>query len=109
MIDKILVKIGLTQKEAKLYITSLRLGSQSASVLAKYADINRTTVYDIFDGLIKKGLATKIDKGTAVYFQVLDPKNLLNYLERDKTEYIRRIEKEKKEIEEILPAIQSIE
>ena len=109
MIDKILVKIGLTQKEAKLYIASLRLGSQTASVLAKYAGINRTTVYDIFEGLIKKGLATKIDKGAAVYFQVLDPKNLISYLERDKNEYIRKIEKEKQEVEDILPAIQSIE
>jgi sugar-specific transcriptional regulator TrmB len=109
MIDQILVKIGLTEKEAKIYVTCLRLGSQTATNIAKYAGINRTTVYDIFESLIKKGLATKIDKGTAVYFQVLDPKNLISYLERDKNEYIRKIEKEKQEVEEILPAIQSIE
>jgi sugar-specific transcriptional regulator TrmB len=87
----------------------LRLGSQTASNIAKYSGINRATVYDVFDGLIRKGLATKIDKGTAVYFQVTDPKNLIQYLERDKNEYIRKIEKEKDALEGILPAIQSIE
>ncbi len=109
MIEKVLTDIGLSTKEARLYLTCLRLGSQTASVIAKYSGVNRTTVYDIFEGLIKKGLATKIDKGTAVYFQVLDPKNLMNYLDRDKNEYLRKIEKQKQEIQEILPAIQSIE
>jgi len=109
MIDKVLIKIGLSDKEARLYLTCLRLGSQTASVIAKYSGINRTTVYDIFDSLIKKGLATKTDKGSAVYFQVLDPKNLISYLERDKNEYLRKIEKQKKEVEDILPAILSVE
>jgi sugar-specific transcriptional regulator TrmB len=109
MIEKALTDIGLSNKEARLYLACLRLGSQTASGIARYAGLNRTTVYDLFDGLIKKGLATKIDKGAAVYFQVLDPKNLISYLEREKTEYARKIEKKKQEIEEILPAIQSIE
>jgi len=109
MIEKILEKIGLSNKEVTVYLASLHLGSQPASTIAKTTGIKRTTIYDIFDGLIKKGLASKIDKGAAVYFQVLDPKNLINYLERDKNEYIRKIEKEKQEINEILPALQSLE
>jgi len=109
MIEKILEKIGLSPKEIKVFLVSLRLGSQPAPVVAKYTEIKRTTVYDIFEGLIKKGLASKIDKGVAVYFQVLDPQNLISYLERDKNEYIRKIEKEKDEIKEILPALKSLE
>jgi sugar-specific transcriptional regulator TrmB len=108
-IDRVLQKIGLSQKEATVYLTTLRLGSQTAMNIAKYSGLNRTTVYDIFDGLIKKGLATKIDKGAAIYFQVTDPKNLIQYLEREKNDFIRQIEKEKEEVSEILPAIQSIE
>jgi len=109
MLDNILAKIGLSPKEIKIYLTSLRLGSQPASVIAKYTEINRPTIYDIFEGLIKKGLATKTTKGTVAYFQVLDPNNLLNYLERDKNEYSRKIEKQKKEVEEIIPALKSLE
>lgn len=109
IIDQVLQKIGLSKKEASLYIASLRLGSQTASIIARHSGINRATVYDIFEALINKGLASKLDRGSAIYFQVSDPKNLLQYLERDKNEYIRKIEKEKQILEEILPAIQSIE
>lgn len=109
MIEEILKKIGLSEKEIKVYLVALRLGSQPASVIAKHSQISRPTVYDIFAQLIKKGLASKIDKGAATFFQILDPKNLLNYLERDKNEYIRKIEKQKESLNEILPAIKSIE
>jgi sugar-specific transcriptional regulator TrmB len=109
MIEELLKKIGLSDKEIKVYLVTLRLGSQPASVIAKHSQINRATVYDIFAQLIKKGLASKIDKGAAIYFQILDPNNLINYLERDKNEYIRKIEKEKNELAEILPAIKSLE
>lgn len=109
MLEKILQKIGLSPKEVTVYLASLRLGSQPASVIANSTNIKRTTIYDIFETLIKKGLATKIDKGAAIYFQVLDPQNLINYLDRDKNEYIRKIEKEKEEIQEVLPVLKSLE
>lgn len=108
-ISKILSKIGLSDKEITIYLISLRLGSQPASILSKQTGINRTTIYNIFESLIKKGLASKIDKGAATYFQVLDPSNLMSYLERNKNEYIREIDKQKKEVEEILPTIKSLE
>lgn len=108
-IDEVLQKIGLSKKEATIYLATLRLGSQTASTIARYSGINRATVYDIFENLINKGLASKLDRGVATYFQVADPKNLIQYLERDKNEYIRKIEKEKQVLTEILPAIQSIE
>lgn len=109
MLEKILQKIGLSPKEVTVYLASLRLGSQPASVIANSTNIKRTTIYDIFETLIKKGLATKIDKGAAIYFQVLDPQNLINYLDRDKNEYIRKVEKEKEEIKEVLPVLKSLE
>lgn len=109
MLEAKLIKIGLSKKEAVVYITCLRLGSQPASVIAKYSDINRATVHNIFEKLIKKGLATKIIKGSTTYFQVLDPENLINYLERNKNELIQKIEKQKNEIKEFLPAIKSLE
>lgn len=109
MLTNLLLKIGLSDKETKVYLTSLRFGSQPISVIAEHSNINRTTVYDIFESLIKKGLASKTDKGKATYFQVLDPKNLISYLEREKNEAVRRIDKQKKEVEELLPALKSLE
>ena len=48
MIEKILEKIGLSNKEVTVYLASLHLGSQPASTIAKTTGIKRTTIYDIF-------------------------------------------------------------
>lgn len=109
MIENVLQKIGLSEKEVKVYVTSLRFGSQPISVIARYAAINRTTAYDIFEGLIKKGLASKVNKKKATYFQVLDPENLLRYLDRECEEFGRKIERDKKMLEELIPVLKSLE
>ena len=109
MIEEKLRKIGLHPKEVSVYLTSLRLGSQTISVIANRSNIQRTTAYDIFKSLIKKGLASRSERAGVAYFQVLDPNNLVNYLEREKNEYVRKITKEQAEIAEIIPALKSLE
>jgi len=109
MILETLRKIGFTEKEAKVYIQLIRLGPQPVSTIAAKAEINRTTTYDIISTLTKKGLISSIKKGSITYFKALDPKELLNYLEREKSEEIRKIEKQQKEITALLPALISLE
>ena len=109
MIIETLRKIGFTEKEAKVYMQLIRLGDQPDSTIAEKAEINRTTTYDIITTLTKKGLISSIRKGSATYFKALDPKNLLNYLEREKVEQSKKIEKQQKEIEALLPALISLE
>lgn len=109
MIIETLRKIGFSEKEAKVYTQLIRLGAQPVSVIAQRAEINRTTTYDIISTLTKKGLISSIKKGSATYFKALDPKNLLNYLEREKVEQTKKIEKQQKEITALLPALISLE
>lgn len=109
MIEAKLRKIGLQPKEISVYLTSLRIGPQPIAIIANRSNIHRTTVYDVFKNLIRKGLASKTAKGATTYFQVLDPQNLVNYLEREKNEFIRKIKKEQEEITEIIPALKSLE
>jgi len=104
-----LKKIGFSEKEALVYTQLIRLGAQPASVIADRAEINRTTTYDIIESLTKKGLISSIKKDGITYFKALDPKELLNYLEREKIEFIKDIEREQKEMEELLPALISLE
>ena len=106
---KALQDIGLNEKEIHIYLTSLRWGSQPASVIAKHTQIARPTVYDTFRLLIQKGLASKTERRSTTYFQVLDPKNLIRYLEREQQEKIRQLEKQKSQIEAILPELESLE
>lgn len=109
MLEKKLLSIGLSEKEIQVYLNSLKFGYQPASVIAAHTGLNRTTIYDIFEQLIKKGLANKMKKGSTSYFQVMDPKNLLSYLEREKNEKVRAIERQKEDISLIIPALQSLQ
>lgn len=109
MILEKLKKIGFSEKEALVYTHLIRLGAQPASTIAERAEINRTTTYDIIDSLTKKGLISSIKKGGSTYFKALDPKELFNYLEREKIEHVKKLEKQQSEIEELLPALISLE
>ncbi len=109
MILEKLKKIGFSEKEALVYTHLIRLGAQPASTIAKRAEINRTTTYDIIETLTKRGLVSSTKKGGATYFRALPPKELINYLEREKIEHTKKLEKQQKEMEELLPALMSLE
>ncbi len=109
MIVESLQKMGLSQKESIIYIHLIRFGAQSASSLAKASDINRTNIYDIIKSLAKKGLVASIKHQNFTHFKAIDPRNLIDYLEREKRELVKKIEKQKQQIEKILPALISLE
>lgn len=51
-----LSEIGLTEKEAVLYLASLQLGPGTVLQLAKASKLKRTTIYSVIESLISKGL-----------------------------------------------------
>jgi HTH-type transcriptional regulator, sugar sensing transcriptional regulator len=51
-----LVSLGLTSKEASVYIALLELGRSTVSVISRKAQVNRATGYVILDSLVAKGL-----------------------------------------------------
>ena len=58
---------------------------------------------------MQRGLISKYKKGASTFFNALDPKHLLNYLERDKEEKIKEIEKQKSKVSELLPQLISLQ
>lgn len=109
IIKKTLSRIGLSEKEITIYLECLRLGPQGASNIARHTKISRATVYDIFNLLIKKGLANKRDHKGTTTFEVLDPEHLLDHLEREKEAFIAEKNREKRDIADIIPVLKSIE
>ena len=85
---KTLHNVGLNPKEANIYLTCIRIGEQPASVISRLTKIKRTTVYDTLNSLIKKGIAHKIDNGGTTYFSVLNPNDLVKYIESEKKEIL---------------------
>ncbi|MDQ5893542.1 MAG: HTH-type transcriptional regulator, sugar sensing transcriptional regulator [Patescibacteria group bacterium] len=89
--------IGLSDKEAKVYLASLKLGEASVSDIADEATIKRPTTYIILDELRKKGLIIKIPHAKKALFQAKTPDELYEQTVSN----INRFEK-------VLPKLRSI-
>ncbi|PIQ78344.1 hypothetical protein COV82_01105 [Candidatus Peregrinibacteria bacterium CG11_big_fil_rev_8_21_14_0_20_46_8] len=79
MDNSLLSKLGMTQKEAHLYLKLLELGMSGANSLAKRLDENRTSTYSLLQSMQKKGHVSYIDKGGVKYFVPTDPTLLVKH------------------------------
>lgn len=78
--------LGLTEKESKVYLTSLRIGPASMQVLARKASIDRGTAYHVAQTLKEKGLFEVVQQGKRPLFRATHPRKLYNYVEVQKQE-----------------------
>ncbi len=76
MIYDKLQKIGLSEREAKIYAALLELGETSIQRVSKKSKIKRTTIYNIIDTLKEKGLVSVIFKKKRKYYVASDPRDL---------------------------------
>lgn len=75
LIDK-LSYYGFSDKEARIYLTCLELGSSLASTIARRAEINRGTAYSILEDFKRKWIVSENIKDELKYFSVLSPETL---------------------------------
>ncbi len=84
MLKNTLETIGLSDKEARIYLANLELGETSVERLAKKSKIKRTTVYDVIESLAEKGLIGSTIKNKKHYYFATDPRELEDKLEEKK-------------------------
>lgn len=73
--------LGLSEKEAEVYLASLALGSSSILQIARTCGIKRTTIYSLVESLKQKGLLTAEIRGFKQYFVAEHPEKLELLLE----------------------------
>jgi len=83
-------QLGLTEKESKVYMTSLRIGPAPMQVLARKAKIDRGTAYHVAQTLTEKGLFEMVQNGAKPLFRVTNPDNLYAYVKNRKEEAERQ-------------------
>ena len=105
MLETTLRDLNFTEKEIATYLGLLELGEARAGEIAKKADLNRTTMYDMLSSLMKKGLISKNIRGNQTYFEALEPKRLLSYIDREIENTTERLTKKKAEVEKLLPEL----
>lgn len=92
-----LQQYGLSDKEVKVYLAALSLGTASITQLSKKANLKRPTVYLVIDELLNKNLLITVPQGKKTYYKSENPEEL-----------IERLEQKKIQIKEILPELKSL-
>jgi HTH-type transcriptional regulator, sugar sensing transcriptional regulator len=104
MYEQELQNLGLSEKEAKVYLASLEVGAETAQNLAKEAGINRATTYVQIESLKTKGLMSEFEKGKKTYYVAESPQRLTNLF----SVFEKELDLRKSEIKKVLPALQGM-
>jgi HTH-type transcriptional regulator, sugar sensing transcriptional regulator len=104
MLDNALQKIGLSEKEAKVYLAALELGQSPVQKIAAKAKVNRATTYVILEGLMKKGVITTFEQGKKRFFVAEAPQALRNIIGQQQEE----LNKKEDMLAGLMPQLQSV-
>ncbi|MFA6594354.1 MAG: helix-turn-helix domain-containing protein [Candidatus Buchananbacteria bacterium] len=85
-VQEVLRKIGLNDKEIKIYLSLLKNGKATPATLSKLTKINRATVYNVAQSLQSKGIVAEDLTDKVLYFSSLPPQNLEQIVERPRRE-----------------------
>lgn len=97
-------ELGLSNKEARVYLASLTLGPSSVQHLADQSGIKRVTTYVILESLIGLGLISQSVKGKKTLFLAEDPSVLNRLIERRSAE----LAEQRMNLKQILPRLSSL-
>jgi sugar-specific transcriptional regulator TrmB len=88
-LEETLVKAGLDQKEAKVYLALLDLGNEKVHAIAKKAEIKRPTAYVVLEQLYAKNFAVKTYHNKKAFYSAEKPEVLLRAL-REKQDLLEQ-------------------
>jgi sugar-specific transcriptional regulator TrmB len=100
-----LLKIGLTEGEAKVYLALSELGSSTVGPIVKESKVAYSNIYDILNRLIDKGIVSFITKNKTKHFQAAPPTNLLEYLNNKEKE----ITEQKTALKKVLSKLEALQ
>ena len=94
-----LLELGLSDKEAHVYLAMLELGPTGVNEIAMKADVNRSTTYALIESLKRRGLASMVQQDGKVIYTAESPKRLESLLSSEKAQ----LEDKERKLEETIP------
>jgi len=76
-LEKTLKNYGLTEKQAKIYLACLELGSAPVQKISQKAGLPRSTCYEVLEFLKQQSLVSVFSKKKTKYFSAVDPKGVI--------------------------------
>ncbi len=105
MLEKYLVEIGLSEKEASVYVALLSFDRATIAEIAEKAKIKRPTAYVIIESLKAKGLASESASGKKTFYLAETPEKLRLFIERQ----IHTLDEKKQSLDFIIPELKNIQ
>lgn len=99
-----LQKMGLSEKEALVYVAALELGESPVQDISKKSGVNRATTYFVLETLIQKGLCAMLQKDKKTVYYANSPE----YLDAIFNVRKKEIEEQQKQFQKLLPDLKLI-
>lgn len=96
--------LGLSNKEAKVYVAALMLGPSPVQKIADFASVKRVTAYVILEALVNLGLVSQSVKGKKTFFVAEEPENLRRLLAKKE----QALDEQKHGFENIMPQLKAL-
>src|SRR3989338_5537370 len=100
MEEDVLRDLGFSEREIKVYLALLELGSTTVGPIASKTRLQHSKVYQTLEKLIDRGLVTFVIKSKTKYFQAEEPKHILSMIkekERSFKEILPELEQKQKQ------------
>ncbi|MBY0539551.1 hypothetical protein K2P56_03935 [Patescibacteria group bacterium] len=86
--------IGLSQKEAAIYLAALRLGESTLSDINREARLKWTITHNLTQGLVLRGFLSEVSKGKRKAYTAVHPRRVLQVAELNRSQ-----------VEELMPEL----
>lgn len=93
--------LGLSEKQARVYVAALFLGPAPVQRIAEQAGVNRATAYVILDELIALGLVSESSAKTKTMYVAESPEALQRLIEREE----QAVQEKREKTKELLPEL----
>lgn len=103
-LEKELVKLGLSEKEAKVYLASIQIGPSPVQKISQKSKVNRATTYVIIESLMEMGLMSTYEEGKKTFFVAEKPKRLVSFFETKEKELHNKLSK----IKDVVPQLDTL-
>jgi sugar-specific transcriptional regulator TrmB len=99
-----LTHLGMSDKEAAVYVASLELGSAPVQDIAHRAKVNRATTYVMIESLVARGLMSTFVRGKKRHYAAEAPERLRTILRLQRKE----LEEKESELDRVLPTLTAL-
>lgn len=101
---RVIGNLGLSDKEAAVYLAALEVGPSPVQAIARRAGVARATTYVVLEALMDMGLATKVTEDSRTLFSAESPRHLLRSIEQEEA----ALQARRSEIGRILPELEAV-